>query len=485
MNWIANLNKSHEVLTSVLNNESDPFFLNHERNSRMNIQSIMPPIAMIAKTQQPKQLAGKLFNRFALLLMLGLLLITSQRGVLADEAKSVLLPDTDEAFEGAGPVRRYDWFRNLWNEKRTTWQKEAAADQGSLVFLGDSITQGWESLPEDFPGIKLANRGISGDTTRGMLYRLQVDVLDLNPTGIVFLGGTNDLEEGATPEVIADNFRLILEAVAAKKPGLPVVVCLVFPASASKARPADKIQAINALYEKVAMAHPNVTVVDTWRLFASADGDAKLDEFPDLLHPNAIGYAKWKKAIRPVLTTLGYAEAQEAWKPEAGFREIFDGKTLAGWSFRDNKTMEILEKFTTEKVTRDGRYLAASNGLAVTTPPEGRRFQILWTTEEFPKNFELRLDFRATPYADSGIFLRGPQLQCRDYLIAGPFTKLEKYRPQEWNEIVVVVKDNVAHCTCNGEVLDATMKLPPNGPIGLEGDRGQMEYRRIRVKELP
>jgi hypothetical protein len=46
-----------------------------------------------------------------------------------------------------------------------------------------------------------------------------------------------------------------------------------------------------------------------------------------------------------------------------------------------------------------------------------------------------------------------------------------------------VVKEGVAHCTCNGEVLEAEFKVPATGPIGLEGDRGQMEYRRIRVKE--
>lgn len=49
----------------------------------------------------------------------------------------------------------------------------------------------------------------------------------------------------------------------------------------------------------------------------------------------------------------------------------------------------------------------------------------------------------------------------------------------------MTVKDNFAHCTCNGEVLEAALKLPATGPIGLEGDRGQMEYRRIRVQELP
>ena len=74
--------------------------------------------------------------------------------------------------------------------------------------------------------------------------------------------------------------------------------------------------------------------------------------------------------------------------------------------------------------------------------------------------------------ADSGIFLRKPQLQCRDYLVAGPYKQLKKYKPQEWNEIVVVVKDNIANCTCNGEVLeDCARSFRPAGrsdlkPIG-------------------
>ena len=97
----------------------------------------------------------------------------------------------------------------------------------------------------------------------------------------------------------------------------------------------------------------------------------------------------------------------------------------------------------------------------------------------------LKLEFRATPNTDSGVYIRGPQLQCRDYLLAGPYKKLEHYRPQEWNEIVVTVKDGIAHCTCNGEVLEDALKVPATGPIGLEGDRGQMEYRRIRLQTLP
>ena len=122
--------------------------------------------------------------------------------------------------------------------------------------------------------------------------------------------------------------------------------------------------------------------------------------------------------------------------------------------------------------------------LVVITPPAGRRFQQIWTTREFSRDFVLKLEFRATAFADSGVFIRKPQLQCRDFLLAGPWKELKNYKPQEWNELVVTVKGNVAHCTCNGEVLAAAMKVPDSGPIGLEGDRGQMEYRRIRIKEM-
>ena len=96
----------------------------------------------------------------------------------------------------------------------------------------------------------------------------------------------------------------------------------------------------------------------------------------------------------------------------------------------------------------------------------------------------MKLEFRATPNADSGVFIRDPQLQCRDYLLAGPYKQLKNYKPQDWNEIIVTVKGNKAHCTCNGEVLEDAMNLPATGPIGLEGDRGQMEYRHIQLKEL-
>lgn len=397
------------------------------------------------------------------------------------------LPASDEGLPGAGPLRRYDWFKKLWAEKRSGWAGRIEQDQGALVFLGDSITQGWgDDLGGAFPGVKVANRGISGDTSRGVLLRLQEDVLALKPAGVVLLIGTNDLEEQAEPETIAANLKLILADLKKHDPKMPVVLCQVFPSSATKQRPADKIKAINQLFAAAVKGDPQATVVDTWSLFADAQGDAKETEFPDLLHPNQAGYAKWAAALQPILATLGFVETEpDSFTPEAGFVSLFNGKDLTGWGFRDQKSLKQMEDFDGQPASSDGRYVAKHGRLIVTTPPEGRKVAQLWTTQEFPKDFTLKLEFRATPNADSGVFLRKPQLQCRDYPLAGPYKELTKYKPQDWNELVVVVKDGLAHCTCNGEVLESELKLPATGPIGLEGDRGQMEYRRIRIQQQP
>lgn len=434
-------------------------------------------------------------------------LMLAQEVAVAEATSQYAIPESDEGLPGAGPIRRYDWFQNLWLKKRSSWAERIQQDQAAIVFLGDSITQGWD---DDFGGsfseVKTANRGISGDTTRGMLIRLDEDVLQLNPAAVVLLMGTNDLEEGAQPQTIAANFQLIIDRLQEQQPEMPIIVCEVFPSSDSKKRPADKIKKINELYRQAVQGDPHITVVDTWTLFADENGDAKIEEFPDLLHPNEAGYAKWAAALRPVLATLGFVETQpDEFAVEDGFESLFNGVDLSGWCLLPTSEKQIAQRnrwqsndprapawpIVAEKIdlagktsSPDGRYLAKNGRLIVTTPPEGRKIQQLWTTREFPGDFILRLEFRATPNADSGVFLREPQLQCRDFPLAGPYKELKKYRPGEWNELQVQVRDNIAYCTCNGEVIEEALKLPESGPIGLEGDRGQMEYRRIRIHKL-
>ncbi|MCE9530669.1 MAG: DUF1080 domain-containing protein [Planctomycetes bacterium] len=139
----------------------------------------------------------------------------------------------------------------------------------------------------------------------------------------------------------------------------------------------------------------------------------------------------------PCLALVLYASTAPAAdpKPEPGVTVLFNGKDLTGWGYKTGATFD-------GKTESDDKRYTAKDGMIVVNP--GKGIAQLWTTAKFPKDFELRLEFRAAVNADSGLFVRAPQLQVRDYLVAGPYKDLKKYKPQDWNEIVVVVKGTVA-----------------------------------------
>ena len=179
----------------------------------------------------------------------------------------------------------------------------------------------------------------------------------------------------------------------------------------------------------------------------------------------------WNKAGIPASPF----QSDKAFELEEGFSLLLNEKDLTGWKYQNGAPFDGMASAS------DGRY-TARDGRIVVNP--GKGLAQLWTVKEFPSDFHLKLEFRAGVNADSGVFIRKPQLQCRDYLVAGPYKDLKNYRPQDWNEIEVIVKGTTATATCNGESLKFDAPLPATGPIGLEADRGQMEYRRIRLKEL-
>ncbi len=418
------------------------------------------------------------------------------------EEYSIALPESDKGIPGTGMFSPGgERFKARWTERRTHFESRREEDKGALFFVGDSITQGWgDDFKGHFEGVKIANRGIGGDTSRGVIYRLERDVLSLDPSGVVVLIGTNELGGGATAEVIASDMEVIVSELKKHSTEMPIIINTMFPSSESKRRPTETIQEVNRLVAAAMKGDPQVLLLDTFTLFADENGDARADLFPDLLHLNPEGYAAWAAALRPLLATLGYVETEaDDFEVEEGFESLFNGEDLTGWGFRVTPPrrkpkkprpdapvwVEISEpeNFDGKTESSDGRYQAINGRLVVTTPAEGRRIQQFWTQREFPNDFTLRLEFRATPNADSGVFIRQPQLQCRDYILAGPYTELQSYRPQDWNELEVVVTGGTARATCNGELLEEAWPVPETGPIGLEGDRGQMEYRRIRIKE--
>jgi lysophospholipase L1-like esterase/poly(3-hydroxybutyrate) depolymerase len=213
-------------------------------------------------------------------------------------------PASDDLFPGKGALQKADWFKKLYAERRLHFWQTRERDHGAVVFLGDSITQGWGSLRNDFAGIKVANRGISGDTTRQVRYRLKEDVLDLEPAAVVLLIGTNDLGLGGEPESAFENTKEILAALKKANPKMPVIISRVMP----RAKDFDeRVQKLNALVDEYIKNDPQFVSCDTWSLFLDPSGGAIKAEFPDLLHPNAAGYTKWTAALKPMLAKLGLA----------------------------------------------------------------------------------------------------------------------------------------------------------------------------------
>lgn len=213
----------------------------------------------------------------------------------------------DGVFPVPGRTSSWDGFRAKNVERRSLFAQTKAQDRGGIVFVGDSITEGWHTLKEDLAGlgVKVVNRGIGGDTTPNLLYRLQEDVLALQPRALVIMIGTNDLGEHTTPEQIASNLRELLRRVRASYPEIPIAWCTVMPRRGDDDYPA-RIHDLNARIAELAKTDPRITLCDTFTPLAQPDGTSKPEDFvPDRLHLNPAGYAVWKQAIRPIL---------ESWK---------------------------------------------------------------------------------------------------------------------------------------------------------------------------
>ncbi len=174
---------------------------------------------------------------------------------------------------------------------------EAQPEQdGRVVFLGDSITDGWK-LAQYFPGKPYVNRGISGQTTPQMLVRFYPDVLNLHPAAVIILAGTNDIARNTGPqtaEMIEDNFRALCDLADAHR--VKVILCLVTPISDYTARkqtdrrPPSDILKLNDWLRDYA-AGTKAQVADYYSVLVDDKGMLKEGYSDDGLHPNDRGYA--------------------------------------------------------------------------------------------------------------------------------------------------------------------------------------------------
>ena len=181
----------------------------------------------------------------------------------------------------------------------------------------------------------------------------------------------------------------------------------------------------------------------------------------------------------PLLALLAFALTiplhAADFSPEPGFIALFNGKDLTGWHHKDGPALDG------KTDASDGRYTIKDGALSGNFA-KGR--VLLWTTKEYTGNFILRFEFRAAEKCDGGLFFNNTQLQCGDYSNYA-YKTCKSYKPEDWNAIEVTVQDGVARCTCNGELLEAALKIAELGQIGFEADKRAIDYRRIRIKILP
>lgn len=181
--------------------------------------------------------------------------------------------------------------------------------ENRVVFMGNSITEGWKKyFPDEFGGKPYINRGIGGQTTPQMLVRFRQDVIALRPAAVVILAGTNDIAGNTGPstlEMIEDNLASMADL--ARVHGIGVVLCSILPVYDYPWRqglePAPKIMAVNAWMKRYADS-TGAVYVDYHSAMRDDRNGMRADLASDGVHPNETGY----KIMVP-LVEAGIAEA--------------------------------------------------------------------------------------------------------------------------------------------------------------------------------
>lgn len=179
-------------------------------------------------------------------------------------------------------------------------------EDNRIVFMGDSITEGWLRLyPDFFCGKPYVNRGIGGQTTPQMLLRFRADVLKLKPKMVVILGGINDIAGNTGPstlEMILDNIISMTELARAN--AIEVILCSVLPANGfywnPSANPKEKIRALNEMI-KVYARQQSIPYVDFHAAMRNSENELPKELGPDGVHPNLEGYRVMSDVIAKTL----------------------------------------------------------------------------------------------------------------------------------------------------------------------------------------
>jgi lysophospholipase L1-like esterase len=204
---------------------------------------------------------------------------------------------------------RKDWaFLKKYSDENKNLPAVAPGER-RVVFMGNSITEFWKTIDGDFftKNKSFIDRGISGQTTPQMLVRFRNDVINLNPTVVVILAGTNDIAGNTGPTTIEDIFgNIISMAELAKANNIKVVLCSVLPVYdyswSPGLEPAGKIMKLNAMLQSYSKKH-NMVYVDYHSALADEKKGMKAEYSPDGVHPNLNGYKVMDNLIEKAISS--------------------------------------------------------------------------------------------------------------------------------------------------------------------------------------
>ena len=217
--------------------------------------------------------------------------------------------DASAAIEKNDPSGKFRWMHASFLAR--------AKSPMDVLFLGDSITEGWTKAPhvwDHFYGtLRPANFGIGGDQTQHVIWRIENGELDgTHPKVVVLMIGTNNTGNHTAEEITAADQKIV-SLIRAKIPGTKVLLLGIFPRGARKgateaqatsaAKAMEKITAVNAELAKLDDGK-TVRYLDISQVFLGQDGKIPFTLMADQLHPNAAGYQLWADAMQPLLTEM-------------------------------------------------------------------------------------------------------------------------------------------------------------------------------------
>ncbi len=201
----------------------------------------------------------------------------------------------------------------IFEEKHRNNVTRAAQGNVDVLFMGDSITDFWRNdsgpfagkavMDRTWPELNIANFGIAGDTTQGVLYRLaNGEGEGFTPKAIMLMIGTNNAAANNYME-IAEGIGAIVLDMETRWPEAEILLLGIFPRSTPDDPIRDELHRINEIIARLD-AHERVHYLDIGEVFMDDEGVISRDIMSDLLHPSSDGYELWAEAVKEPLAAL-------------------------------------------------------------------------------------------------------------------------------------------------------------------------------------